>query len=90
MQGAFAGCRSCLPVAALLSAWWCSGASAAPDQQVAELARKGYFGAEIRLPKAEERAKFKLPAQGSVVIERVLPESPASAGGLCAATSCSH
>ena len=57
-------------------------ATAAPDDRPGGLARRGSLGAQIRPPTAEERAKPGAEGEAGVVIERVLPDSTATAADL--------
>ena len=57
-------------------------ATVAPDARSDDLARRGFFGAAIRLMTSGEREKQKLKDENSVIVDRVSPDSSAALAGL--------
>ena len=57
-------------------------ATVAPDARADDLARRGSFGAAIRLVTAGEREKQKLKDENNVIVDHVSPESSAALAGL--------
>jgi dienelactone hydrolase len=57
-------------------------AGAAADARSDDLVRRGSFGAAIRPISAADREKQKLKDENGVIVERVLPDSPAALAGL--------
>ena len=59
-----------------------ASATVAPDARADDLARRGFFGAAIRLMTSGEREKQKLKDKNHVIVDRVSPDSSAALAGL--------
>ncbi len=57
-------------------------ATVAPDARSDDLARRGFFGAAIRVMTSGEREKQKIKDESNVIVDRVSPDSSAALAGL--------
>jgi pimeloyl-ACP methyl ester carboxylesterase len=73
---------ACIVLVVLSSARSPARLSAAPDEKPGELARKGFFGVQIRPATPDDRSRQNLKSPDALLVERVLPSSSAAEAGL--------